>query len=80
MKKQFPRSAQDRAKLLEALRQHPVTSYHARADLDIYHPNARILELRRQGFNIFTHWETINNGKTKHRVGKWVLLSGGNNG
>jgi Helix-turn-helix domain len=79
-KSTFPRSAQEREKLLDELRQNPVTSHYARTAMDIYHPNARILELRRQGFNIDTHWETIYNGKAKHRVGKWVLLSGGNNG
>jgi DNA primase len=29
------------------------------------------------GLSIHTHWETIETGKAKHRVGKWVLLGGG---
>ena len=68
------RSATDRAKLLEALRKGPVTSYRARTELDVYHPNARIRDLRQEGHKIYTHWETIDNGKSKHRVGKWVML------
>jgi len=76
-KQRSTRSAQEREKLLEALRQNPITSHYARTALDIYHPNARIKELREEGHPIFTHWEKIDTGKGKHRVGKWVLLHGG---
>jgi Helix-turn-helix domain len=71
------RAVHQRERLLDALRIAPVTSHFARTVLDIYHPNARVLELRRHGLSIHTHWETIETGKAKHRVGKWVLLGGG---
>ena len=70
------RTEHQHQRLLEAFQIAPVTSYFARTELDIYHPNARIKELREQGFNIFTHRETIETPKGKHSVGKWVLLQG----
>jgi hypothetical protein len=56
------RAVHQRERLLDALRIAPVTSHFARTVLDIYH----------------THWETIETGNAKPRVGKWVLLGGGN--
>ena len=52
-----------------------LTSYQVREELDIYCPTARISELRNKGYDIQTIWETIDTGKAKHRVARWVLMS-----
>ena len=67
-------------RILDYLRSKPVTTLTARTDLDIMHPGARVMELREQGHEIYTHWETVDSGKVKHRVASYVLMSGGNNG
>ena len=63
-----------RARLLAALRRHPVTTIEARRELDILCPAARVLELRRAGVLILTHWatEATDCGKT-HRVARYTL-------
>ncbi|MCD2449725.1 helix-turn-helix domain-containing protein [Methylicorpusculum oleiharenae] len=66
-------AASQRQRLLEWLRQRPITTIQARQRLDIMSPAPRILELRQQGFNIVTHWTTENN----HRIAMYVLLDGG---
>lgn len=50
-----------------------------RRDLDILAPAPRILELRRQGINIITHWTVEFTPKGKHRVAVYVLLPGKDN-
>lgn len=51
-----------------------VPSVYAREELNCYHPNARVMELRRQGWDIVTEWEHhIDAFGRKHRVGVWVL-------
>ena len=52
-----------------------MTSYQVREELDIYCPTARISDLRKLGYVIHTIWETIDAGKAKHRVARWVLMS-----
>ena len=52
-----------------------MTSYDVREDLDIYCPTARISDLRKARHVIHTIWETIDTGKAKHRVARWVLIS-----
>ena len=52
-----------------------ITSYQVREELDIYCPTARISDLRKAGNTIRTIWETIDTGKGKHRVARWVLIS-----
>jgi hypothetical protein len=66
-------------RLLEWLRCDSLTTLQAREHLDIMHPAARIMELRRQKHNILTYWTTDDNGKGKHRVARYVLLSGAAN-
>ena len=67
-------------RLLEALRHFAVTTFEAMRFLDVYHCPARILQLRKLGFNIVTHWQTvITEAGEKHRVGLYVLESGGSN-
>ncbi len=66
-------SRSQRKRLLERLKEKPLTTLEARSELDIMHPAARIQELKEQGNKIYTHWETVDG----HRVAKYVLFSGG---
>lgn len=67
-----------RDRLLKMLQQGSCTTFEARHKLDIVQPAARIFELRHKyGYNIITHWENdINPGGGKHRIAKYVLMSG----
>jgi Helix-turn-helix domain len=67
-------------RLLAYLLTSPITTTDAREVLDILHPAARIQELRELGHNIITYWQTVDTGKAKHRVARYVLLSDGSNG
>jgi len=66
-----------RNRILEWLRIKPLTTLDARCELDVMHPASRVQELKAQGHNICTHWETVDTGKGKHRVASYVLLAGG---
>jgi len=46
-------------RLLEALRQFSITTFEAMRYLDVYHCPARVLQLRKLGHNITTHWQTV---------------------
>ena len=62
------------ARLLEALSFHPITSFEAMRYLDIYYCPARVMQLRRQGHKITTHWQTVDTeAGESHRVGLYVL-------
>ncbi len=62
------------ARLLEALSRFPVTTFEAMRYLDVYHCPARVLQLRKQGWRIATHWQTvITEAGAKHRVGLYLL-------
>ena len=62
------------ARLLEALSRYPITTFEAMRYLDVYYCPARIMELRRQGYNIITHWQTvITESGERHRVGLYLL-------
>lgn len=52
-----------------------ITTLEARQKLDVLHPAARIMELRKAGINIMTYWRTVDTGKAKHRVAEYVLLA-----
>ena len=67
-------AASQRNRIFEWLQSAPLTTLQARQELDVFHPAARVQELRARGHNIVTHWETINSGKAKHRVACYVLL------
>ena len=68
------------ARLLEALGRYAITTFEAMRYLDVYHCPARILQLRKQGHKIVTHWQTvITEAGVKHRVGLYMLQSGGGN-
>ena len=61
-------------RLLEALRRFGVTTFEAMRYLDVYHCPARVLQLRKRGYKIATHWQTvITEAGEKHRVGLYVL-------
>ena len=67
-----------RTRLLDALRHRPLTTIQARQELDIFHPAARVQELREQGYKIHTHRRTVETDKGKHsKVAEYVLLQGG---
>ncbi len=66
-----------RLAILAWLKSKSLTTLEARTQLDIFHPAARIQELRKRGHHIFTHWETVYTGNKKHRIAKYVLFSEG---
>ncbi|MBB5203935.1 hypothetical protein HNQ51_001228 [Inhella inkyongensis] len=60
---------------LAALRLFPLTTFELSRCLDVYHPPARIKELRQAGHNIVTLRETVTTeAGVKHSLGKYVLL------
>lgn len=63
-----------RARLLAALEERPMTTLEIRRELDILGPAPRILELRRQGQNILTTWadQPTDSGRL-HRVAQYSL-------
>jgi hypothetical protein len=65
-----------RARLLEALRRAPVSTFEARRDLDIAAPAPRIFELRNAGYSITTVWvwEASQCGRD-HQIARYVLSS-----
>lgn len=70
--------ATQRARLTAALKVSPITSFDARKYLDIYHPSARIQELRALGLKIRT--DRVNQqtdaGVIHPRIGKFILTGG----
>jgi len=68
-----------RMAILSWLKGSTLTTFEARAELDIPHPAGRINELRAQGYNILTHWETVGTENNKHRIAKYVLFAGAAN-
>lgn len=64
-------ASHQRFRLMEALREGPVSTIYARQHLDVLHPAARVQELREEGHRIVTHWTDEEN----HRVAKYVLLA-----
>jgi hypothetical protein len=63
-----------RARLLDALRRESLTTLEARRKLDVLHPAARVMELRRAGHNIATAWTTdLTAEGNPHRVARYIL-------
>lgn len=64
-----------RLKLLDwLLEKLSITSNEAREQLDIYHPPARIFELRKAGYQIATIWDNWTSEQgIKHRIARYVL-------
>ncbi|WAW11331.1 helix-turn-helix domain-containing protein [Oxalobacter vibrioformis] len=53
-----------------------MTTHEAREQIAVIHPAGRVMELRRQGHDILTHWTKEPNAQGHmHRVAKYVLLS-----
>ena len=68
-------------RLRAALRIRSLTSFEAMRVLDVYHPPARIRQLRKQGHNIITSWQVVfTESNVPHRVGLYVLQSEATNG
>jgi hypothetical protein len=74
-----PNSAQEqRTRLLDSLRQRSISTIEARRELDIMHPAARIMELRRDGYQI----EKITVDERSdcdqlHKVARYILIPTG---
>jgi len=70
-------AAAQRGRILLYLREHnSLSTFDARYQIDVMHPAARVMELRKQGFEIYTSWvrEETPEGKS-HRVGRYHLLA-----
>ncbi|GAB6038193.1 helix-turn-helix domain-containing protein [Fundidesulfovibrio butyratiphilus] len=66
-----------RARLLDALRRESLTTLEARSKLDVLHPAARVMELRRRGHSIVTVWTTdLTPEGRPHRVARYILRQG----
>ncbi len=62
------------SRLLEALSRFPINTFEASRYLDVYHCPARVLQLRKQGWRIATHWQTVvTEAGERHRVGLYLL-------
>ena len=68
-------AAAQRLRAIDLLRTGPKSTIQLRRDGDILAPAARILELKRRGFDILTNWvqEATDCGKL-HRVALYVLM------
>ena len=61
-------------RFMAALKRFALNTFEASRYLDIYHPPARILQLRNAGHKIVTHWQSVvTESGEKHRVGLYVL-------
>lgn len=64
-------------RLQAALERFPITTFEAMRFLDVYHVPARVLQLRKRGHDIVTHWKVIQTEAGEaHRVGLYVLRRG----
>ena len=60
---------------LAGLRLFQLTTFELSRGLDVYHPPARIKELRQAGHNIITLRSTVTTeAGVKHSLGKYVLI------
>ncbi len=66
-----------RQRVLQFLKENgSATTIDFRTGIDVLHPAARIMELRKRGFNIVTTWDYAENpGGTTHRIGRYTLMS-----
>lgn len=63
-------------RLLAYLKQHGrITTLEARTNLDVFHPAARIQELKELGYNIVTYRRMVNSGLGNHKIAEYVLLA-----
>ncbi|WP_084312177.1 helix-turn-helix domain-containing protein [Desulfobulbus elongatus] len=63
-----------RGRILSWLRRDSLTTLEARRALDVMHPAARVMELRRQGHPIETVWtDELSDAGGWHRVARYIL-------
>lgn len=69
-------ATEQQRKMIEALRNGPMTTLEAANDLDIVHPPSTVRSLRKKGHIIVTSWayQATEAGRPPHRVAKYVLL------
>lgn len=61
-------------RLRKALSRYSLSTFEAMRYLDCYYPPARVMQLRREGEQIDTHWVyTVTESGERHRVGLYVL-------
>jgi hypothetical protein len=66
-----------RNRIVEALRQCPLTTFEMMRGLDVYYPPSRIKELRNSGYMIETLWQRVRTESGEsHRVGLYLLIGG----
>jgi hypothetical protein len=66
------------ARIRAALSRFNLTTFEAMRHLDVYDPRARVLQLRKDGERIDTHWTRIETeAGHPHRVGVYVLAPAG---
>lgn len=72
-------TAAQRARILTHLQNHRVlTTLEARHLLNVMHPAARVMELRKHGYNIITNRRKDADSEGRlHRVAEYVLMPGG---
>lgn len=62
------------ARIRAALSRFSLTTFEAMRQLDVYDPRARVLQLRKAGERIDTHWtRAITEAGHSHRVGVYML-------
>ncbi|MCL1476974.1 MULTISPECIES: helix-turn-helix domain-containing protein [unclassified Marinobacter] len=78
--KELPLSAAaQRARILDYLQTHRVlTTLQARHLLNVMHPAARVMELRKHGYNIISNWRKDADSEGRfHRVAEYLLMPRG---
>ncbi len=71
-------TAAQRARVLDRLQCQPLTTLQARAELDVMHPAARVMELRGLGLNIITQRiQEHSDAGELHCVARYVLMPAG---
>ncbi len=74
----FSTAANDRVTILKHLQNEGALTTLKGRKMGIMSPAARVLELRKRGYKIITHWTTtIDGAGRKHRQAKYVLFAGG---
>ena len=67
-------AAAQRGRVLAALKVRKITTLQARQEIDVLHPAARVMELRRAGHDIATEWTfDVNSEGHLHRVARYTL-------
>jgi len=67
-----------RQRLIERLKQSPITTLEARHELNIMHPAGRVRELRLRGYMILTRWLDDHDPQgRRHRIARYVLMQNG---